>query len=193
MCVTAVIALAAIATVASGVGAAASMGAAKGAARNAAYQAKMEQKQIAEQKQSAQLQALRQEVGRVNEFAAVRSSALASIGSSGLSENISWAQGIAPEDTRQLGQDVGAIRLNLFQAESSLADRVGVSEYGAKVAKFNAGMQKLSAVSGFLKDSANAASFYATNTPGFSGGGTTPAAAGGSGIYTKSQLLSRQY
>jgi hypothetical protein len=160
MCISAALAIAAVSVAASAGGAFASIQSANAEKANARYQQKVEYKQLAEQRQSAQLQALRQEVGRVNEFAATRSAALASLGASGLGESMSFAQGIDPAAVRYLGQDIQSVRLNLLQQESTISDKVRVSEFGSRLTAFNSGMSKIGAVAKFAQDAMSAASFY---------------------------------
>jgi hypothetical protein len=168
VCVTAV--LAAVSLAASAVGTGASIMSANAEKANAKYKARMEQMQIRRQQDAARTQAEIQEQGRVSEFARIRSNAMASLGASGLGESMSFTQGIDPESERALRQDIGAVRLNLLGEQRSLADQIQVSEYGSRIASFNASMSKVDAVAGFMKDAMSVGSAYNKSTVGTGGG-----------------------
>ncbi len=165
MCVTAIIAGVALLT--SAVGTVASIGAANANAANAQYQADVQTKQLNEQRRTAEIQALEQENERTAEFRRTRSAALAAIGASGLGEHISFFQGIDPSQQEAYLRDVRAVRLNLVQKKSSIADEITVAGYSAQIAKANASAQKIGAVANFAQTAMSVANFYNTNkTPG---------------------------
>jgi len=140
-------------------------------AANAAYQFRVQAKQADEQRRSIEIQALQQENARTEEFARARSSALAAIGASGIGEHISFFQGIDPDQQDAWLRDVRNVRLNLTQQRVSLADQVQVAEFGARMGKFNAHVQKVGAVVDFVNTAMSAASFYGNNkTPAPKGG-----------------------
>lgn len=167
MCVSLI--LAGIAVAASAVGTVSSIASANGAKAAAQYQRDIENKQYQEAKDTARIQALDQENAKTEAFNRARSAALAAIGASGLGEQISFFQGIDVNSQQAFLRDVRAVRLNLVQQESTLSDKIAVSDYGYQIASFNSGMAKLGAVADFVKTAASAASFYGQNASGGSG------------------------
>lgn len=161
MCVTAI--LAAVAVVAAAAGTAVSIQSANNNKAAAEYQRQVQNKQAIEARQSAEIQALQQENAKAAQYERTRSSALAAIGASGIGDHISYFQGIEPESKNAFLRDVRAVRLNLVQEKSSLADQVQVNDYSATISKANAGAQKLGAVAEFLGAAAKAGSFYQQN------------------------------
>lgn len=164
MCATALI-IAAAAVAASAASAGASIQSSNAQAANAQYESKVEQQRIGEQEQAASLQASQQQQVRGREFQRARSSALASIGASGLQENLSYSQGIAPSEDKAFGDDLRSIRLNLTGAQSNLADQARVSDFGARIAKSNAGSAKVGAFADFASTALGAYDFYGRNKP----------------------------
>lgn len=161
MCATALV-LAAVATVAAGAGAYVSIQSANAQAAQAEYNSKLRQKQVDEARRNAEIQALQEENARTADFQQKRSSALAAIGAAGLGEHLSFVQGMEPEAQSAYLRDVRNIRLNLTAKRSTMADEVQVAEYGARIAKANAGFAKIGALADFVQTAASAYSF-ATN------------------------------
>ncbi len=161
MCVTAVLAGAAL--LASAVGTYSSMQASKAQAEQAQAMERLRRKQLAETGAMERIAASQREIGRMNAYETQRSSNLAAIGASGLGDHISFFQGIEPSNRDNLEQDIRAIRLNLTQKESQIADGIEVSEYAGQMAGYNARMSNIGALANFAGDVANVYSFYQTN------------------------------
>jgi len=166
MCATALV-LAAVAVVASAAGTYASVQAANGQKASAMYERDIRRKQMDEARRTAEIQALDAENERTAEFNRLRSSAIASIGASGLGEHLSFFQGIDPEAQSAYLKDVRSIRLNMVEKKSTIADEVNVADYGYKIAKSNSSLSKLGAFADFAKTAASAFTMYSdTATPG---------------------------
>lgn len=159
MCATALV-LAAVATVASGAGTYASIQSANGQKASALYERDIRNKQMDEARRTAEIQALDQENARTSEFNRLRSSALASIGASGLGEHLSFFDGIDEEAKTNYLRDVRSTRLNLNQQKSTIADQVNVADFGYRIAKHNSGLSKLGAFADFAKTASSAYSMY---------------------------------
>ena len=164
MCVTA--AIAAVSVAASAMGLFSSIQSANAAKDRGRYLAQVEAKQAQESYDNAKLQALQQEVGRTEQFNRERSSALAAIGSSGQAQHLSFAQGIDPANQENLDRDIRSIRLNLIGEGARYRDERRTAGYNYQMAGFNAKMQKIGAVGGFIKDTIGAASYYQRNSTG---------------------------
>jgi hypothetical protein len=175
MCISAALIVAGVAVAAAGVGMYTSIQAANAAKDQAAFEAAIKEKELYNQREASRIEALQTENKRSEEFMRARSAAFASIGASGLGEHISFFNAIDPEAQKAFLRDVRAVRLNLAHKEVSIADQVKVTEYGADIAKFNAGLSKIGAIADFVKTAASAFSFYGMNASGGAGG----ASAGG--------------
>lgn len=159
MCVSAAV-IAAVTVVTSAVSMGSSIASANANKRSARYTGELERKQMNERAKIERLAAMEAENARRADFAATRSRALAAIGASGLSDNISYFQGIAGDEQDQFLRDVRNIRLGMVQDEANLRDGLAASRYGVKIAGFNAKQTKIGAVAQFAKAAMSAASFY---------------------------------
>lgn len=169
MCVTAILAGAAL--VASAVGTYSSIKSANAQARSEQYVEQIKRKQLSEQAAMNKLAAAEQENQRGLQYASERSSALAAIGASGLGDHISFFQGLEPSNQDQFNDEVRAIRLNLTHSNSQIADSIQVSNFTSKMAKFNASMSKVGALAKFAGDAVSTFQFYQTyKTPAKAGG-----------------------
>lgn len=130
--------------------------------KNAAYQAKVKQKELTEKAQIVRLQAIQKENAAANDFEERRSRQMAAMAlSQGFNgENISFFQGINPEEEKQFGQTSLAIRLGLATEESAIKDQVQITDFGKDIAMFNSKTQMIGAGAQFVGDAASAASFY---------------------------------
>lgn len=161
MCITAVIAGASL--LLSAVGTYATIKANNSQADYAKFEAKQRTKQLKVETEMAKISAMERENIRAKEFNRSWSASMAAIGASGVAEHISFFQGIGPENMEQFDQDTRAIRLGLVNQEEANYRQIGVIGYGAQVAKYNAKMQNIGAVAGFMQDAMSAYNFYSTN------------------------------
>jgi len=179
MCITAVIAGASL--LMSAVGTAASVSASNAQAKYARWDAKQQVKQIKIDTEVARISAMERESQRAREFNKSWSSSMAAIGAMGVAEHISFFQGIMPDSMEQLDQDTRAIRLGMAGQDEAAFKRIGVVGYRSQLAGFNAKMENIGAVAGFMQDAMNAYSFYSNyNVPG-GGSKTGSGSAMGSG------------
>lgn len=162
MCVTAIIAGASL--LASAVGTYASIQANNAQADQQRAMEQMRRKQLAEESMMNKLAAGRQEIARMETYELQRSSNLAAIGASGLGDHISFFQGIEPTNREAMEQDVRAIRLNLYQRESQVADSIQMSGYASDMAGYNARMSNIGAMAQFASSVAETYSFYRQNS-----------------------------
>lgn len=171
MCISAAI-IAGATLLASGVAAYSTMSTASANAGLAKYENALRTKQLREKRDIERLAAIEKENLRTMDFARTRSSQLAAIGASGLGENISFFQGIDPDQQQAYLRDIRNVRLGLTATEASIADEIQVGAFGVRIAKFNAGAQKIGALADFAKTAMQAATFYNTyRTPSPAGGG----------------------
>jgi len=137
----------------------------------AKYENAVRTKQLNERRDMEQLSAIETENQRTAEFQRARSTAFAAIGASGIGENISFIQGIDPEQQKALLRDVRNVRLNLTSTESGIRDEIQVGAYGVRVAKANATNATIGALADFAQTAMSAVSFYKTyGTPARAGG-----------------------
>lgn len=171
MCISAAAAIAGATIVSAGVTAFSAIQGANARKDQARFQADMSRKEIARRMKMERLRAGQEEGAKAAEFARNRSRQLAAIAASQgfQGENISFLQGIDPEQRRQFRDTSMAIRLGLAADESLGADQIQVTDVGYDYAKFNSGLQKIQAGGDFIGQAAQAASFYQTNKPGKAG------------------------
>jgi hypothetical protein len=180
MCVTAVIAGASL--LMSAVGTVASVSANNAQAKYARWEAKEQTKQIKIETEVARISAMERESQRAREFSHSWSTSMAAIGAMGVAEHISFFQGIMPDSMEQLDRDTRAIRLGMANQQESAFKQIGVVGYRSQLAGFNAKMENVGAVAGFMQDAMNAYSFYSNyNVPGggSKGGGSSSMGSGG--------------
>ena len=165
MCVSAAV-VAAASLVAKGVGAAASIGAANANKRAQHTILDEQRKQLNEEREFARIQAQESEIQRLNDFRRQRATNAAALAATGVRENISFLQGVMPAEERALRLDVGAIRMGDVTTQNRLASQIRVNRFSRDVAGYNASMQKIGAVAGFVGDLAQVGSAYnQTKTP----------------------------
>lgn len=178
MCVTAtILAAASLATAAAGTGLSIASANANAAAQE--EQLQIQQKQYVEQLQTERLQAAEAEANRLSEFRRQRAANLAAMAASGLSENMSFLQGIAPAEKKALGIDLANIRLGLLGQESRMADEIRVNALSQSMVKANRSAAVAGSLINFASTATQIGSFYDTyRTPGKVGGnsvsGTAP-------------------
>lgn len=164
MCITATVAIAGAMLASAAVTAGTSIMSANANAANAKYQNDVRQKELDERAKLSRLAAQQRENAAASEFADRRSKQYAAMalaqGFNG--ENISFFQGMDPEQKRQFGQTSMAIRLGLAAEESSIRDQVKISDYSKDISLFNSSTQKIAAVGNFIGDAAKAGNFYNT-------------------------------
>lgn len=160
MCVTAILAGAAL--VASAVGTYASIKSSNAQADQTKYLEQIKRKQLSEQAEMNRLEAGRAELERSNQYAQERSSALAAIGASGLGDHISFFQGLDPANLDAFHDEVRAVRLNLTHQESQIRDGISVSGYASKMAGFNSKMSNIGSLANFAGDVVSTFQFYNT-------------------------------
>ena len=158
MCITAVIAGASL--LMSAIGTYATIQSNNANAAYAKYEAKQQTKQLKVDTELAKIAAMDRENQRAKEFNRTWSSSMAAIGAMGVAEHISFFQGIGPESLDQFDADVRAIRLGFVHQDVANQNQIGVIGYRSKVASYNAKMQNINAVAGFMQDAMNAYSFY---------------------------------
>lgn len=154
MCITAAI-LAGASLVASGVGAMASISTAKANATLEEYRTEQQNKQLAENRELARIEALQAENARLEEFRRQRAANVAAIAGSGVSENRSFLQGIAKAEDKALRLDLKNLRMSATANENRIADQIKVNVMNASVARANAKTATVGAIAGFVKDSAS--------------------------------------
>lgn len=161
MCITAVIAGAAL--LASAVGTYATIQSNNAQANYAKWEATERTKELKENNELARISAMQKENERAREFNRTWSASLAAIGASGLGEHLSFFQGIAPENMAAFNDDIRAIRLGLASNTQQNQRQIRVIGYGSRVASYNRSMGNLGALAGFMGDAMEAFSFYNTN------------------------------
>lgn len=159
MCVTATI-LAASALVSSAVGTAASISSAKANARMQKYTIDEQNKQLKEEREIAKLQAQEAEAARLEEFRRQRAANLSAIAASGVGQNISFLEGIAPAEEKALRTDLSNIRMGNLTQTNRLADQIRVNQLSRQVAGINARNQIIGAAAGFVGDVAKIGTDY---------------------------------
>lgn len=164
MCISATVAISVAMLASAAVTAGTSIMSANANASNAKYQAAVKKKELDERAKITRLQAMQKENAAANDFADKRSRQMAAMAlSQGFNgENISFFQGINPEQERQFGDTSLAIRLGLVTEESAIRDQVGITDFSKDISLFNARTQKIGAVGQFVGDAASAANFYKT-------------------------------
>ncbi len=166
MCISATVLIAGAMIASAGVAVTTSMMTASANAKQAEFAAKMRKKELDEKAQLARLSAQQKENAAAQDFAQRRSrqwSAMA-LRQGFQGENISFFQGIDPEQQRQLGQTSMAVRLGLATDESAIRDQVAITDYSKDISLFNATTQKIGAVGNFIGDVASAGNFYKQNS-----------------------------
>ena len=169
MCVTATV-LAAAALVSSAAGTAVSISSAKNNARMQKFAIDQQNKQIQEEREIAKLQAQEAEVARLDEFRRQRAANLSAIAASGVGQNISFLEGIAPAEERALRTDLRNIRMGNLTQSNRLADQIRVNQLSRQVVGINARNQAIGAVAGFVGDVSTIGTTYnKTKTPSAGG------------------------
>jgi hypothetical protein len=130
----------------------------------AVYEGKVRHKQARERRSLEKLKAIETENLRSAEFARARSSAMAAIGASGLGENISFFQGIDPEQQKAFLKDIRNVRLNLTAEQASIRDEINLIGVRTSVARVTATTSKISAMASFASDVMSAANYYTKNS-----------------------------
>lgn len=162
MCISATIVIAGAMLASAAVTAGTSMMTANANASNAKYQAAVKKKELDERAKIARLQASQKENAAAGEFEERRSRQMAAMAlSQGFNgENISFFQGINPEQEKQFGNTSLAIRLGLATEESAIRDQVGITDFSKDISLFNSQTQKIGAAGQFVGDAASSYSFY---------------------------------
>lgn len=158
MCVTAVIAGASL--LLSAVGTYSTIQANNAQADFARWEAQQQTKQLKIDTELARIAAMERENERAREFNRTWSSSMAAIGAMGVAEHISFFQGIGPESLDQFDADVRAIRLGFVHHDVANQQQIGVVGYKSRLAQYNAKVQNIGAVVGFMQDAMGAYSFY---------------------------------
>lgn len=159
MCISAAV-LAGLSLAASATGTVASISAAKTNAKMQRYQLDEQKKQLNEEREIARLQAMEAENTRLEEFRRQRAANLAAIAASGVGENRSFLQGIAPAEEKALRLDLRNIRMGNTMAENRLAAQIRVNRLSRDVAGINARNQIIGAAAGFIGDAASIGTNY---------------------------------
>jgi len=136
--------------------------AAMGAA-TARQQAKIEQEQLRVEMENERIKAMGDTNDRLEELRKAEATNRAALSATGVADNISYAQGIAPYNQRVAGRDVGRIDFNANQV-------VGRKKYEIAVAGWRA---KTTAMSGFISAGASILNDVGTFAAKSYGGGTT--------------------
>jgi len=158
MCVTAVVlAAASLATAAVGTG----LSVKAAADQNAAQQdmLNMQRQQMVEDLQMKRLQAAQAETARLSDFRATRAANMVAIAGSGVGENISFLQGIAPEEEHALQLDLANIRLGMLGEENRMASEIRVNRLSSSISSYNKGVAIGKGVIGLAGSAVNAYSF----------------------------------
>lgn len=159
MCVTAAV-LAGAALASSAVGTAVSISTANANKKMQQYQLDVQKKQLNEEREIAKLQAQEAEVARLEEFRRQRAANLSAIAASGVGQNISFLQGIAPAEEKARNLDLRNIRLGNLTQSNRIADQIKVNRLSFDTAGVNARNAVIGAVSGFVGDAASIVKDY---------------------------------
>ncbi|MCE2842498.1 MAG: hypothetical protein LW689_06935 [Novosphingobium sp.] len=165
MCISAtVLAIASLATAAAGT--VVSISAASANARAQQDMLDLQRKQMLEQRQMEALQAQEAAVQRAEDYRRQRAANLAALAASGVGENMSFLQGIAPAEEKALRTDLANIRLGFLGGQNRMADEIRVNRLNRDIV----GMNKTASIAGSLINFAGSAAqignFYQTyNTP----------------------------
>ena len=112
------------------------------------YQLEMQNRQLAEDKKQAEIQAIQQENARQDAARRARATNEAFIASSGVGENISFLQGADVVAEKNLRQDVASMRLNAAIGQNRIADQIMVNKAEGQFAIARAGMTSQAAYTG---------------------------------------------
>jgi hypothetical protein len=183
MCISATV-LAVASLVVSAAGTAVSISA---ASANAAAQQDMldlQRKQMREQMEVQALQAQEAAMNRTEEYRRQRAANLAAMAASGVGQNMSFLQGIAPAEERALRTDLANIRLGFVGGQNRMADEIRVNRLNRDIV----GMNKTASIAGSLINFAGSAAqigntYQTYNTPG--GGTSKPSGSDGTIVVTR--------
>lgn len=161
MCISAtVLAVASLATAA--VGTAVSISAANANAAAEQERLKIQQEQYRQELEMQRLQALEAENERVKAFRLQRAANLAAMAASGVGENMSFLQGIAPAEEQALRVDLRNIRLGQMGNENRMAAEIRVNRLNSAVTNYNRKVQIAGSLIDFAGSAVNAGQ-YASN------------------------------
>jgi len=148
-------------TAVSAVGGAVQAGQASAAAESEAafrnYQIEIQNRQLAEDKKQAEIQALQQENARQDASRRARATNEAFIASSGVGENISFLQGADVVAEKNLRTDVASLRLNAVIGQNRIADQIMVNKAEGQFATAKAGMTSQAAWTGAVTSTVGSA------------------------------------
>lgn len=168
MCISAAV-LAGAALAASAVGTAATISSAKANQRMQEYQLDAQKKQMQEEREIASLQAQEAELARLDEFRRQRAANLAAVAASGVGQNISFLEGIAPAEERALKLDIRNLRMGDLATGNRIAEQIRVNRMSRQVAGINARNQVIGAITGFIGDAASTGREYKKSKTGSGG------------------------
>jgi hypothetical protein len=121
------------------------------------YQIEIQNRQLAEDKKQAEIQALQQENARQDASRRARATNEAFIASSGVGENISFLQGAEVVADQNLRRDVASMRLNAAIGQNRIADQIMVNKTEGQFATAKAGMTSQGAYIGAVTNIASTA------------------------------------
>lgn len=145
MCISAtVLAIASLATAAAGT--AVSISAASANAKAQRDMLDLQRKQMLEQRQMEALQAQEAAMQRMEDFRRTRAANLAAMAASGVSQNISFLQGIMPAEEEALRTDLANIRMGFLNGDNRMVEEIRVNRMNRSVV----GMNKTASIAGSL-------------------------------------------
>lgn len=165
MCISAtILAAASLATAAAGT--AMSIASANANAAAQQQQLKIQQEQMIDQLRMERLQAAEAEVARLSDFRRQRAANMVAMATSGLSENLSFLQGIQPAEERALKFDLRNIRLGLLGQENRIANDIRVNRLNSQMVAANRSNAVAGSLIGFAGSALQIGQFYdAYRTP----------------------------
>jgi hypothetical protein len=96
------------------------------------YQLEIQNRQLSTDRKLQEINAAQVEAKRRDEARMLRASNEAFIAQSGVSQNISFLEGINPAADRALRSDIGSLRLNLSSETNRIADQIMVNKAQAE-------------------------------------------------------------
>lgn len=184
MCISAtVLAVASLATAAAGT--VVSISAASANAKAQQDMLDLQRKQMRDQMEMEALQAQEAAAQRMEEFSRQRAANLAALAASGVSQNMSFLQGIIPAEEKALRTDLANIRLGFLGGQNRMIEEIRVNRMNRSIV----GMNKTASIAGslinFAGQAAQIGNFYQTyKTP-------TPTPRGNAGLDPNAIVVTR--
>jgi hypothetical protein len=121
------------------------------------YQLDIQNRQLANDRKLAELNASQVEIERRKEARRLRATNEAFLAGSGIGQSMSFLEGADKAADRALRQDVASLRLNLATTTSRIADQIAVNKAQSQFSSFSSRMQSTMAYTNAFFDTASLA------------------------------------